>query len=519
MVLLNGLSIYGIFPFWMGSETSVIDGTIMKKKLPLLRLWPVLIILAVTAFMYRDAFFPPYPSWTLSRESGDVAAIYYYWRSFGFESLKAGTIPLWNPDIFCGTPFAAYPESALFYPLNLIFLFLPLSGALNASFVLHLALLMIFQFFWLRSIGSGRWPALLGSLALGFSGPVILHLTAGHLSNICTFAWVPLLFFLAERFLGSGRRWWAAGGGIVLGLQLLAGHWQYAYYTVLLLAVYVLCRTAFGRGIARRRWSFLPAGIGLCLAVAAGLAAVQILPALGVSGESFRRDLDITWASAFSLPPANLLTFILPGYLGDTVGSLYRGENYFWEMCGYLGFIPLGLAALALILRKDRLTSALGLAAGVALLIVLGSHTPLFTVLYALLPGFRYFRGSAKFLFFAAFFLTSLAARGLDCLAAPAAGGGLRFTAGARRAIVSITAGALLVIAAGSLIFLARGGGIAPRMVAGNPPVRSSPGAALRHRSPRAAGLVENGDAGDPPGEGLPGLRPAAGGRDPLPPE
>ena len=439
----------------MGSGTSGIESIPMKKKLPLLHFWPVLIILGVTAFMYRDALFPPYPSWTLSRESGDVASIYYYWRSFGFETLKAGTIPLWNPDIFCGTPFAAYPESALFYPLNLIFLFLPLTAALNASFVLHLALLMIFQFLWLRFIGSGRWPALLGSLALGFSGPVILHLTAGHLSNICTFAWVPLLFLLAERFLGTGRLRWAAGAGIIFGLQLLAGHWQYAYYTVLLLAVYVLCRVVFGQGIARRRGSFLPAGIVLCLAVAAGLAAIQILPALGVSGESFRRDLDITWASAFSLPPANLLTFILPGYLGDTVGSLYRGENYFWEMCGYLGFIPLLLAALALILRKDRLTSALGLAAGVSLLIVLGSHTPLFTVLYALLPGFRYFRGSAKLLFFAAFFLTSLAARGLDCLAAPAAGSVLRFTAGARRAIVSITAGALLVIAAGSLIFLA----------------------------------------------------------------
>ncbi|MFH1039010.1 MAG: YfhO family protein [PVC group bacterium] len=426
----------------------------MKKKLTLLHLWPVLIIIGVMAFMYRDAIFPPYPSWVLSRESGDVASIYYYWRSFGFGSLRAGTIPLWNPDIFCGTPFAAYPESALFYPLNLIFLLLPLPAALNGSFVLHLALLAVFQFFWLRSIGSGRWPSLLGSLALGFSGPVILHLTAGHLSNICTFAWVPLLFLLTEGCLRTGRLRWAAGAGIVLGLQLLAGHWQYAYYTVLLLGIYALCRTAFGRVSTHRRWVFLPAGIVLCLAVAGGLAAVQILPALGAAGESFRRDLDITWASAFSLPPANLLTFILPGYLGDTVGSLYRGENYFWEMCGYLGFIPLLLAMLALILRKDRLTLILALAAGMSLLIALGSYTPLFRGLYALLPGFRYFRGSAKLLFFAAFFLSTLSARGLDCLPSLTTGGFLRFQAIVRRRVIGITAGVLLIVAAGSFIFL-----------------------------------------------------------------
>jgi len=443
----------------------------MKKGWRWLTVWPILIIIGVTAFVFRDAIFPPFPSWVLSRESGDVSTLYYYWRSFGFESLKAGIIPLWNPDIFCGTPFAAYPESALFYPLNFVFLILSLPAALNTSFILHLFLLAVFQYYWLRFIGSGRWPALLGSLVLLFSGPVILHLTAGHLSNICTMAWVPLLFLSAEGFLRTRKLRWAAILGLLAGIQLLAGHWQYVYYTGLGLAVYCLGRLIIGVGLKKREWKFIPAGVIVCLVIALGLAAIQILPALSVSGDSFRKDLDIGWASAFSLPPINLITFILPGSLGDTIGSLYWGRYYFWEMCGYLGFIPLILAILALLLRKDRMAILLAALAAGTVIIAMGSYTPIFKPLYDFLPGFRYFRGSAKLLFLATFFLSSLAARGADCLTngsssekkretgRPAA----RFSPSIWRRITIITAAGVLLLSLAALAISYTGGESTPR--------------------------------------------------------
>jgi membrane protein YfhO len=443
----------------------------MEKGWRWLTVWPILIIIGVTGFVFRDAFFPPFPSWVLSRESGDVSTLYYYWRSFGFESLKAGIIPLWNPDIFCGTPFAAYPESALFYPLNLIFLILPLPAALNSSFIIHLLLLSCFQYYWLRFIGSGRWPALLGSLVLVFSGSVILHLTAGHLSNICTMTWVPLIFLSAEGFLRTRKLRWAAILGLLAGIQLLAGHWQYVYYTGLGLSAYCLGRLIIGIGLKKREWKFVPAAVVICLVIALGLAAIQVLPALSVSGDSFRKELDIQWASAFSLPPINLITFILPGYLGDTIGSLYWGRYYFWEMCGYLGFIPLILALLALLLRKDRMAILLAALAAGALIIAMGSYTPIFKPLYDFLPGFRYFRGSAKLLFLVSFFLSSMAARGAECLTTgnsldriretgqPAS----RFSPSIWRRIVIITAACVLLLSLAALAISHTGGEAPPR--------------------------------------------------------
>jgi len=427
------------------------------EKYPRTLTWlAILILLGAVGFLLREAFFPPSPAFVLSRESGDVASLYYYWRGFGFGALRTGTIPLWNPSVFCGVPFAAYPESALFYPLNLVFLLLPLPAALNASFIIHLGLLALFAFCWLRYTGSGRLAALLGALALTASGPVILHLAAGHLSNICTLAWVPLIFLLAESFIRTRKLSRAAGAGVLVGAQLLAGHWQYAYYTVLALAAYAVGRILIDRRPARGRRLILPAGAILAAAAALGLAAVQILPALELAGDSFRQKPDPGWAAAFSLPPANLAAFILPGWLGDSLTSLYRGENYFWEMCGYLGFIPLVLAGAALLFRRDRFTVLLGVLAGLAILAALGDSTPLFTVFYRIIPGFRFFRGHAKLLFFAAFFLSGLAARGAGILSGRArtgdrAGlrGGLRF----RRRLAAAGAAGLLIAGTAALLF------------------------------------------------------------------
>ncbi len=420
----------------------------------------ILLLLAGVGWLLREAIFPPSPYFVLSRESGDVASLYYYWRAFGFGALRTGTVPLWNPSVFCGVPFAAYPEAALFYPPNLVFLLLPLPAALNASFAVHLWLLAVSAYLWLRFTGSGRLPALLGGLTLACSGPVILHLAAGHLSNICTFAWVPLLFLLAEGFFRTRRPRWAAGAGAVIGLQILAGHWQYVYYTAGGLVLYLAGRSLIERGTGRRGW-LLPAGMVLAGLVAAGLAAVQILPARDLAAGSFRGDLGFQWAAAFSLPPANLATFVLPGGLGDSLTSLYRGENYFWEMCAYLGFIPLVLAAGAVILRRDRFTFLIALLAAGAVLVALGGFTPLFRVLHAIVPGFRYFRGHAKMLFFAAFFLTTLAARGADGLCGRGGSGGegrLRFSGRFRRRLAGTGAAILLGAGAAGLLFSALAG-------------------------------------------------------------
>ena len=81
----------------------------------------------------------------------DGMAEFYPWRLFAAESLRAGWIPLWNPHQFCGTPFVANSQSAVFYPLNLLFCVMPVARAFGVSVWLHLRLTGLFLYGFLRS--------------------------------------------------------------------------------------------------------------------------------------------------------------------------------------------------------------------------------------------------------------------------------------------------------------------------------------------------------------------------------
>ena len=83
----------------------------------------------------------------LSAAGKDTWTQFYYWRQFAFETLARGELPLWNPYVFSGTPFVAGLQSAIFYPLNWIFLFLPTAFAINLSIALHCFLASFFSGF------------------------------------------------------------------------------------------------------------------------------------------------------------------------------------------------------------------------------------------------------------------------------------------------------------------------------------------------------------------------------------
>src|SRR5262249_58933161 len=76
----------------------------------------------------------------------------------------------------------------------------------------------------------------------------------------------------------------------------------------------------------------------------------------------------------------------------------------------------------------------------VLLLLALGSHTPLFRILYDWVPGFAKFRGMSKFTWQAELFLVMLAASGFDRLLRERHADG-RFVAGVFVAVGILLAG------------------------------------------------------------------------------
>jgi hypothetical protein len=318
----------------------------------------------------------------------DLVQQFLAWRAFAAQSLLAGHLPLWNPYTYSGQPFLGGFQSALLYPPNAVFLFLPQARAANLSFLMHLAILG-----WgMHRIATrrGLHPAAAWTCALLFpmSGAVFPHLYAGHLPNICSMAWTPWVFAGLEECARGRRVHGILLASAAVALQILAGHVQYVFYTGIAAGLFALAHAAEGRG---RDWRALYA-TAFVYAAAILLAAAQLFPGIANIRQGIRQArLDFGFAGMFSLPVENLLTFVSPGFLGDLAGHPYWGRGYLWEMSVFVGIS--------------------------GLLLALGRHTPLYGLLYDTVPGIDRFRGMSKFTFPALLFLVLAIGRGVDALA------------------------------------------------------------------------------------------------------
>ncbi|MFP4039372.1 MAG: hypothetical protein ACLFS7_02420 [Desulfosudaceae bacterium] len=361
----------------------------------------------------------------LSMFGADLSDQFVYTRYFGFQQIKQGNFPLWNPYIYAGVPFFGLFQSALLYPLNGIFLVLPLAAAINGNIVLHLFLSGLLMYLWAGFHGRRPLASLLSGIMAMFGGAGYLHVFPGHLSLVCALPWAILIFLCIDgvevaltRADGkkvsvwrAGTPWWGLGA-LAVCLQVLAGHPQTVFVTAVAAGIYVLCRLTGGRGGWR-----LPAAFIFMYFIGAVLSAVQLSAGVAAAADSIRQGgVFYEFAAMFSFPPENLLTLVAPGFFGDMHQLPYWGRCYLWEANLFFGVtgLVLLLAGLGRTFRDRRLAWAV--TALVLFLLALGKHTPLFSLLYGHVPGFDWFRGSSKFVMPAFLFMIMLAAAGFDRL-------------------------------------------------------------------------------------------------------
>lgn len=374
------------------------------------------LLLLVTAACY---FLPVLASGNevvLSAAGTDIWNQYYYWRRFGFDALAQGELPLWNPFLFSGAPYVAGIQSAIFYPLNLVHLALAAPAAINFGIALHTLLASFFTYLFARYLHQSPPSAFLSAVTFAYGAPYFLHIYAGHLSNLATMIWLPLLLLATEALFREQKIKYALLGGVALSLQVLAGHPQYLFYSLIAAGLYFVLRFI----MANNRPPPMFAMGGFCLLIATGflLAAVQLAPAVELARHSVRESLTYDWVSIFSFPPENLSTLLLPDFLGDALTVPYWGKNYLWEMSVYLGMVPLLCAVVAIIWERSAHVKIFAVLAVLALVLAFGKHTPLLGLLYAYVPGFNLFRGLSKFVFIFGFAMAMLAGFGLGRLAA-----------------------------------------------------------------------------------------------------
>jgi len=355
------------------------------------------------------------------------------WRAFAWESLQIGVLPLWNPFNGLGTPLIANYQLALFYPPGwLVYLFAAIGGTQLMAWghtlvvVLHLIWAGIGMVFFVRSLGLGELAQTISGLAFSLCGYLVAR--NDFYSIVWAAAWLPWILYAVNEIVNRERIRFSFKLLIFSCFQLLAGHAQVTWYSLLFAGVWlvILSLAKYGWGRALRSGLLF-----LCTMIAsAGLTAIQLLPTAEFLLQSQRSAaVDYDLGLTYSFWPWRLLTFLSADFFGNPGNGTYLGYATYWEDAVYIGVIPFFLALTTL---KNILPRRQGVDAGQKLttrvlwglilagfILALGKNTPIFPFLYQYIPTFGLFNAPARWMLWAVFGLCALAGMGIEARAAP----------------------------------------------------------------------------------------------------
>jgi hypothetical protein len=391
----------------------------------------------------------------------DALLTYFPRRVELTRSIRQGRIPLWNPYLFCGTPFFADPQSRVLYPVSLLLVLCDPLDAMGYDIAIHFFIAMVGMYLFLRIIGATRAGSFTAALLYAFSSFFFLRM--GHPTFVASASWIPFLFYAYEKARLSERT-----GTLLLVvfsvMGYLAGFPQVFLLGALALGVYVLhdfanCLLGGRTGAALRDLRVLLVS-GL---LSAAVVSVQLIPFAEFIRNSVGLGMDSKIMEGLHIwGPVFQLRSVFPGIFGNPVEGtnwlLILKQGLHQYNTGFMVYCGAGSVALA--------------AAGLPLA---GASRPL-RGLYLVLALAVGVATSAALLGFARTLIPLLSYSQIDRVAviacfALAAAAGFTFselTSGRartyRRFIIPVTALLLVAVLVGGAVFIAKGGSLIERL-------------------------------------------------------
>lgn len=363
----------------------------VKKK----EIFGFILVFICLVFVYRDIFlhgkiiFPSnflaqsYSPWSTEKFEGwengiphkpiggnDQIRFFYPLRTFTTENLKKGIIPLWNPFIFSGNPHMADFQSAVFYPLNILYNLLPEISAWSVLVFIQPLLGMIFAYLYLRLFISGKIAAFLGAIAFGFSGFIISWSQENSVVSQ-TAIWLPLILFGIEKFVRTKLLLYFLLSVASLTFCFLAGFFQIAFYIFILAFIYTIFR--FKEEETLKLKNFILSVLIFIFPLAIG--GVQLLPSIEAFLESPRSTTSASYIfNQYLLPVTHIANALTPDIFGNPGSYNFFGRTFYNETVLYIGLIPLFFAVYSLIkFRGNKIVSFFASAAALSFFLTINT--------------------------------------------------------------------------------------------------------------------------------------------------
>ncbi len=346
------------------------------------------------------------------------------------DALNRGIYPLWCPYIFGGMP--SYGSLITAPKVNVIdstvlAIYSAVNGIipLNPFTILFLNYLLFagLMYALLRSQKIASLAAMFAAIAIIFTPQFIAFTAFGHSTKFMSLVLIPLIFLLAAKLLEKRNALYFSLTALVIGLQMMRAHVQVSYYTFSMLGLYFLFQLVAEWREKRNVKHILLGGALMAGAIFAGVLLSSVLyvsvldyQRFSIRGGGTGGGLDFDYASNWSFHPLEMVTFIIPAFMGFG-GQTYWGKMPFTDYPLYFSVLVLLLAGVAFVLRRNKMTWFFGVLALFSLLVSFGKHVPiLYTPMYKFLPYFNKFRVPSMIHILLDIAMVILAAYGLQAL-------------------------------------------------------------------------------------------------------
>ena len=306
-----------------------------------------------------------------------------------------GEYPYWLPSIFGGMPTVHSLQniSDYYFPnyvLNILKIF---STPEIWTQLLHLIFGGTGTYILLKFLKTNSWTALIGSISflmIPYMNVCIVH---GHGSQIMTasyFPWVCISLFRLRESITIKNLGLLA---ILIGFQLQRGHIQIAYYTWIMIGIFVLFSIISNKTQFKfYYYIFIALCSGFLMSISiiwpSYLYSEYSIRSISNGGAAF--EYATNWSFSFS----EMITFLVPSFYGFG-GSTYWGtiEPAMTDFPNYLGLLTIIFVIYGLIMKNKNYYFLFFIINSLFfLLLSMGKNFFLFEDIFNLLPFFNKFR-------------------------------------------------------------------------------------------------------------------------------
>jgi hypothetical protein len=345
-------------------------------------------------------------------------------------------MPLWDRYISGGLPFVDAMHGDTFYPAAILKFFMPIHRALGYKLVLHVFLAGVFMFTFLKNYGLNKLSSFLGGLAYMLAPMLVSLVYPGHDAKMYVAALLPLAFNFLYKGLRDNLFRNYVYLGIVIGFMILSSHVQTTYFAMWAIffyeVFYLITDYVKNKDFKKSSASFGKFWFAVFFGVLIG--AVQLIPPYVYSKQFSIRGTEaktsFEHACSWGIHPEEVVSLVVPEFSGENRlghvrtrdeydkvlsegGNSYWGRNAFKLNSEYSGVVVLIISLLALLFYRGKKRKDVYFFTGLGVFVVLYSlvnHTPLFYLVYKIIPGVKLFRGQGMILFELTFVLSVLSA-------------------------------------------------------------------------------------------------------------